>query len=106
MTTVNKKTAYPGLSVTASSRDIITVVNQILQGKTNNSGVVTLQPNAGETTVQDSRVTSNSVILLTPLTASATGASAYVIERTNGSFKIAHMVAPASDCEFAFAVIG
>ena len=101
-----KKTAFPGLSVTASSRDIVNVVNQILQGKLNNSDTVTLQANVGETVVPDSRVTPASVILLTPLTASATGASAYVSARTNGSFKISHFSAPAADCEFAYAVFG
>lgn len=100
----NQKTAFPGLSVTASSRDIIAVVNTILQGKLNNNGVITLRPNAGTTVVPDSRVTSNSVILLTPLTASSTGASAYVSVRTSGSFTISHMDAPAGDCDFAYAI--
>jgi hypothetical protein len=101
-----KKTAFPGLPITASSRDIVTTVNSILTGKLNNSDTVTLKANAGETVVKDSRVTSSSVILMTPLSASATGASAYVSSRTNGSFTIAHMVAPAPDCEFAYAVFG
>jgi len=55
-------------------REIAGVLNNVLSGKLNNSGSLTLTANAATTTVSDQRIGSNSVILLMPTTANASAA--------------------------------
>jgi hypothetical protein len=64
---------YRGLNPSgANEREISEVTNNILNGKTNNTGTVTLNTgNATTTTIYDERIGYNSIILLTPITANA-----------------------------------
>lgn len=55
-------------------RQISEVVNNILSGKLNNNGTVTLTANAATTTLSDTRIGANSVICLMPTTANAAAA--------------------------------
>jgi len=50
---------------------LATAINNILQGKTNNTGTVTLTANASTTTLSDIRIGKDSVILLQPTTQNA-----------------------------------
>jgi hypothetical protein len=67
---------YRGLNPSgADPREISEVTNGVLNGKTNNTGNVTLSTgNATTTTIYDERIGYNSVILLMPTTASAANA--------------------------------
>jgi len=53
-------------------REISEVVNNLVEGKSNNTGEITLATgNATTTTIYDERIGYNSIILLTPITANA-----------------------------------
>lgn len=64
---------YRGLNPSgANEREISEVVNNILNGKSNNTGTITLSTGwATTTTIYDERIGYNSIILLTPLSAAA-----------------------------------
>jgi hypothetical protein len=64
---------YRGLNPAgANEREISEVTNNILNGKTNNTGTVTLNASgATSTTINDERIGFNSVVLLMPTTATA-----------------------------------
>ena len=47
-------------------RRVAIVVNGLLRGEMNNIGDVTLEANATETDVEDSRITSNTLVFLIP----------------------------------------
>ena len=64
---------YRKLNPTGSEpRDISTVVNGLIEGKSNNTGEITLATgNATTTTINDERIGFNSIILLTPISVAA-----------------------------------
>jgi hypothetical protein len=64
---------YRGLNPSgANEREVSEVTNNILNGKTNNTGTITLATNnATTTTIYDERIGYNSIILLTPITANS-----------------------------------
>jgi hypothetical protein len=110
MTTRSPSNTRP-LPVTGGGpRDVAQVVNNILQGKINSVGTVTLAANAATTTVNDSRVTANSAIIFTPQTAHAAAiALPYVLKAniTEGvSYVITHANDANSDKVFAVALLG
>lgn len=88
--------------------DAVNVVNQILRGKLNNTGSVTLTANAASTTLTDERIGANSVILLCPTTANAAGALAttYFSAFTEGSCTITHANNAQNDKTFRYTVTG
>jgi hypothetical protein len=52
-------------------RDVRDVVNNIMRGKMNNTGSVTLTANSATTTLQDPRIGGGTVVTLGPTTANA-----------------------------------
>ena len=85
------------------------LVNRLLDGKSNNTGTVTLTPSSSTTTVLDKRVGSESVILLTPMTnnASAAGNIPYISARTAGeSFELTHASNGQTDKTFDYIIVG
>jgi len=59
-------------------REVAEVVNNLIEGKSNNTGEFTLNTgNATTTTIFDERIGNNSVILFAPLTLSAAATNAY-----------------------------
>ncbi len=58
-------------------RDVAEVTNNAMNGKTNNTGSVTLRASNITTTLNDERLGFDSVVLLSPLTAIAAAASPY-----------------------------
>lgn len=104
---------YPGLPPFVEDKDeayrkTASVVNNILGGKTNNTGTVTLTANAASTVVGDFRATSSSVIVLMPTTANAAGAIAttYVSSRGTKTFTLTHANNAQVDKTFGYAVVG
>lgn len=93
----------------ADIRTVAEVVNNLLRGKTNNTGTVTLAASSATTTTLDNALISpESVIVLMPTTANAAAwmNDVYVSARANGSATLTHSANTATDRTYAFAVIG
>lgn len=90
------------------SAKLARAVNNILKGKTNNTGSVTLTANAASTTVTDPRVGYNSVVTLSPTTANAASAVAttYIATYGDGTFTITHVNDAQVDKTFKYIVTG
>src|ERR1700704_1154729 len=72
---------YPGVAPfdeddAKHRRQLAVVANNLLLGKSNNTGTLTLMANVATTTLTDSRIGANSTILLHPTTANAAAAMA------------------------------
>lgn len=88
-------------------KHLVGIVNNIMRGKTNNRGEVTLTASATSTTVTDPNVGASSTIVLSPLTANAAGAlSTTYITAGNGSFEITHANNAQTDRDFRYVVVG
>ena len=91
-------------------RKVVLAVNNILRGKTNNTGSVTLTASSATTTLTDIRIGINSVILLQPTTANASAeigaGTIYFADPGNGSVVINHANNAQTDRTFKFAIIG
>jgi len=100
---------YRGLNpVGAEPREISEVTNGILNGKTNNTGTVTLAvASATTTTIYDERIGFNSVILLMPTTANAVSVvtSTYVSSTNKGNAVITHTANTITDKIYKYIVI-
>lgn len=81
---------------------------QVMQGKLNNIGSVTLAPGATSTTVVDARVGINSFIGFMPTTANAAsaGSSIYVATFGDGLFVVTHANSASVDKTFRYCVLG
>lgn len=91
-----------------SIRSIVRVLNNVIKGKTNNRGEVTLAAGSGSTNVEDVNAGGNSVILLMPLTANAAAALAttYVSVQGKQGFTITHSNNSQTDRLFRYTVTG
>jgi hypothetical protein len=90
----------------SDSRGVAEIVNGIMNGKTNNTGTVTLATGgASTTTITDARIGADSTILLSP-TASMAGIDYYISSVTNGSAVITHTANVASGRTFKYIVVG
>jgi hypothetical protein len=100
---------YRGLNPAgADTREISEVTNGILNGKTNNTGTVTLAvASATTTTIYDERIGFNSVILLMPTTANAVSVvtSTYVSSTNKGNAVITHTANTITDKIYKYIVI-
>lgn len=85
-------------------------INNMIKGRTENVSQVTLTANAVSTTVNNSNISENSEILLSPKTANAAAAIAttYIPEATilNGSFVIQHANNAQTDKTFGYVWVG
>jgi hypothetical protein len=85
-------------------------INNMIKGRTENVSRVTLTANAASTTVNNSNISENSEILLSPKTANAAAALAttYIPEVTilNGSFVIQHANNAQTDKTFGYVWVG
>lgn len=105
--------AYPGVlpfdeDEARHRRQLAVVANNVLAGKMNNTGTLTLTINVATTTLTYSRIGANSVILLMPTTANAAAALAniYFTAFLKGSCTVNHANNAQADRSFRFAVIG
>jgi len=90
-------------------REISEIVNNLVEGKTNNTGDITL--NAGSattTTISDERIGYNSIILLMPTTANAVASltNVYVSARTKGSATLTHSANTNTDKTYGYIIVG
>lgn len=86
--------------------------NELLNGRTNNYGTLTLTANAASTTITlaAGRLGNNTVILLQPTTANAAGAIATTYESSrsvlNGTFTLTHTNNAQADKTFSYVLVG
>lgn len=101
-------TGYPGLSQTATGREIAQRVNRILQGKLNAVTSLTLTANDTTTTLTDVRIGAATWIGLMPTTANAAAAlgTTYVSARDTGTATITHANDASTDKTFDVLLIG
>lgn len=87
---------------------LLEVTNNILAGKLNNTGTITLNANAATTTMTDSRIGSNSMISLMPTTvnAAASIANIYFTTFIKGGCTINHANNAMVDRTFVYTVTG
>ena len=89
-----------------SARDVAEILNNSVNGKTNNTGAITLTDSSTTTTINDERLGFNSVILLSPLTASASAQAPYVSTKAKGSAVITHTSVVDTDLNFDYIIVG
>lgn len=113
MTDTAGKYQYKSLSLNANSgenwlKEVALVVNNIFKGKIQCTGQVTLATSATSTVVYNENCSEFSVVLLSPLTASASGVftSTYVSAYTDGQFTITHNNAAHTDMTFRYTLLG
>jgi hypothetical protein len=92
------------------AREVASVVNNILDGKLNSTGSVTLTASAASTAVTDERAGYESVILFMPTTANAAAEQAaggmYVSTRGKQTFTLTHANNAQTDRTFDYIIIG
>lgn len=89
--------------------DVVNIVNNILKGKINTTGEVTLTANTTTTTVSNSNVSDKSYIGLSPNTSNAAAAitTTYISSRTNGeNFILTHANNAQTDRIFTYVIVG
>lgn len=87
-------------------RAVAEVVNNSMNGKTNNTGNVLLRASNTTTTITDERLGFDSVILLSPLTANAAAQTPYVSTKAKGSVVITHTSTAHTDLNFDYIIVG
>jgi len=91
-------------------RKVSLAVNNILRGKTNNTGSVTLTESTATTTLTDIRIGINSVVVLQPTTANASAeigaGTIYFNDPGDGTVVINHANNAQTDRTFKYAIIG
>jgi len=90
------------------ARLVSEVVNNAMNGKTNNSGTFTLATSVTETTVANERAGFDSVILLSPRTVNAAAESDYTYIKTKvkGSFVVGHRNTSNTDVTYDYIIVG
>ena len=90
-------------------REVSEVVNNLVEGKSNNTGTVTLAvAGATTTTLTDERIGYDSIILFMPTTANAASACGglYVSAKIKGSATLTHAANVLTDKTYGYLVVG
>lgn len=106
MTVVNQQ--YRKLNPSgAQPREISEVVNNIIEGKTNNTGYFNTTPSASSTIIYNERIGTDSAIIFTPMNDKAASemAKLWVGTRSQGQVTIYHD-SNAHVCEFMYIIVG
>ena len=89
-------------------RQVAEIVNNLVEGKSNNSGTITLAAgSATTTTISDERIGYNSIILLMPTTANAASSltNVYVSARSQGSATLTHSANTNTDKTYGYIIV-
>lgn len=89
-------------------REVAESINNIFAGRIDAVGEVTLTPSTTTTTVTDTRCTTNSAVVMEPMTANAAaerGGTALFVVPGNGSFVITHANNANTDRTFRYVVL-
>ena len=90
-------------------REISEVVNNLVEGKSNNTGEVTLAvASATTTTIYDERIGYNSVMLLMPTTANAASvlSTTYIGTTNKGNAVITHTANTVANKTYRYIIVG
>lgn len=89
-------------------RAVAEVVNGIMDGKTNNTGRITLAQSSTTTTLSDARIGIDSVILFTPTASNAASEMnhLFISAQTTGSATITHRNTGHADLTFQYIIVG
>jgi hypothetical protein len=89
-------------------RNTAFVIRQNKEGKTNNTGTVTLADGSSTTTVTDRRAGADSVITFMPTTANAASdlPNLYVSSRSDGQFELTHTNNSQQDRTYGYVITG
>lgn len=89
-------------------RAVAEIVNNMMDGKTNNTGVKTLAQSSTSTTLTDARIGNDSVILFTPTSSNAASEMThlFISAQTAGSATITHRNTGHSDLSFQYIIVG
>lgn len=87
---------------------ITNTLNELLKGRANNVGEVTLTANVTSTTTTDTRIKSQMKVFLSPLTANAAAAltNVYVSAIADGSFTLTHSSTATTDRTYDYVFHG
>lgn len=91
---------------------VATTLNEVLRGRLNATGTLTLTANAASSTLTDDRISINSAIILVPATANAAAelgnGTLFISEtnRVNGSIILTHANNAQADRTYRFVIIG
>lgn len=96
------------IQVLPGSNQSEVTVNELLKGRANNVGSVTLTANDTTTTTTDTRIKSQMMILLSPRSANACAAltNVYVSSVDDGSFTLTHANTASADRTFDYVFHG
>ncbi len=89
-------------------KELLLVVQNLYDGKSQNTGQFNLEANATSTVVKDPRCCEQSVVLLSPYTANALAhhSNVYVSDYGNGQFTITHDSKIHTDRTYRYVCIG
>jgi len=92
----------------AHARQCAITINNVMDGKINSTGDITLTASATSTTLSDARIGANSVILFMPRSANARTAlnTLYVSARASGSATLTHASSANTDQDLSYVIIG
>lgn len=92
----------------AHARQCAITINNVMDGKINSTGDITLTASATSTTLSDARIGANSVILFMPKSANARTAlnTLYVSARASGSATLTHASSANTDQDLSYVIIG
>lgn len=104
MTRMYRKLPYQG----GEPRQVAEIVNNLVEGKMNCTGSITLNSTGTTTTLNNERIGYDSVIILMPRNANAAGETdhTYVSSKAVGSCVITHRNHGHSDCNWDYVIIG
>lgn len=92
----------------AHARQCAITINNVMDGKINSTGEITLTASTTTTTLTDARIGANSVLLFMPQTANARTAlnGLYITNRGNGSCTVNHPSSANTDQDLSYVIIG
>lgn len=101
------KNAFPAISPYEDDRQVRDKLNETRNGKLNATGDITVSSGTTTTTVQDKRVSGDSVISLMALDSASADMSTFYFSQdaTNGTFTITHNSA-GGDRTYSYTIIG
>lgn len=96
------------INILPGGNQVEVTINELLKGRANNVGEVTLTANDTTTTTTDTRIKSQMKIFLQPRTANAAGAmtNVYVSTVADGSFILTHSNTATVDRTFDYVIHG
>ena len=106
---VNNNYRWPNKAIEMSERflkDLVDIVENCVNGKTNNCGEVTLGASITSTDVENILCNENSVILLQPITANAANLTDVYVTADDKTFTITHPSDANTDLTFRYVIVG